>query len=121
MDLDLLVVSSQLADATRIALALGYDIPARKMTFGLRTDTPREMQRVSKLDPSSGELLSLALIVVSPDLQWVWEDRVEIDTGPRRVIAVSRDGLIAMKKIAGRPKDLLDIATLEGTADVEPE
>ena len=120
LDLDLLVLPSQLADASRIARELGFDVPARKMIFGLRAGTPREMQRVSKLDPS-GEMLSLDLIVVAEDLEPVWQDRVDIEAGKRRIVTVSREGLIAMKRIAGRPKDLLDIATLEGTADAEPE
>lgn len=121
MDLDLMVIPTQLADASRVARELGFDVPARKMIFGLRTGTPREMQRVSKLDAASGEMLSLDLIVVMGDLEPIWADRVEIDTGSRVMVAVSRDGLIAMKRIAGRPKDLLDIAMLEGTADDEPE
>ncbi len=120
MDLDLLVLPSQLADARRIAHNLGFDVPARKMIFGLHAGTPREMQRVSKLDPS-GEMLSLDLIVVTGDLEPIWAERVEIGVGSRKITAVSRDGLIAMKRIAGRPRDLLDIATLEGTADDEPE
>jgi hypothetical protein len=119
LDLDVLVLPDQVADASRIARELGFDVPARKMIFGLRTNTPREMQRVSKLD-SSGEMLSLDLIVVADDLQGIWDERVDIDTGSRVVVAVSRDGLIAMKRIAGRPKDLLDIMTMEGTADDEP-
>jgi hypothetical protein len=32
---------------------------------------------------------------------------------------VSRDGLLIMKRLAGRPKDLLDIAALEGTTGDE--
>lgn len=119
LDLDVLVLSAQLSAAGRIARELGFDVPARKMTFGLRTGTPREMQRVSKMDPS-GEMLSLDLIIVGDDLESIWHERVDIDTGTRRIVTVSRDGLIAMKRLAGRPKDLLDIAALEGTADDEP-
>lgn len=119
LDLDLLVKPSQLGDAARVARSLGFDVPARKMIFGLKAGTPREMQRVSKMDPS-GEMLSLDLIVVAEDLQPVWDGRVVIDTGSRQVVTVSKEGLIAMKKIAGRPKDLLDILMLEGKADEEP-
>lgn len=38
------------------------------MTFGLRKGTPREVQRVSKLDSESGDLLSLDFLVVANDL-----------------------------------------------------
>lgn len=117
MDIDLLVTAGRVDDARRIAISLGFDVPGRKMTFGLRVGKPHEVQRVSKLDPVSGEMLSLDLLVVNEVLEQVWRDRVEVDIGSRRITAVSRDGLIAMKRLAGRPKDLLDIATLEGTAE----
>jgi hypothetical protein len=31
-----------------------------------------------------------------------------------------REGLATMKRIAGRPQDLVDLARLEGTADDDP-
>jgi hypothetical protein len=99
------------------ARSLGFDVPARKMTFGLRTATPREVQRISKLDPETSDLLCLDLLVVSPDLEAVWAGRTAFDVGGRRMVVVSRDGLVMMKKIAGRPQDLLDIAKLEGRND----
>jgi hypothetical protein len=54
MDIDVLVRREELTRAMTIARQLGFDVPARKMIFGLRTGTPREMQRMSKLDPETG-------------------------------------------------------------------
>jgi hypothetical protein len=120
MDIDFLVRGEQLADGMRIARALAFDIPARKMTFGLAAGTPREVQRLSKLDPDTGSLLSLDLLVVSPDLEDVWASRMRVGSRDRELWIVSREGLATMKRMAGRPKDLLDLAMLEGTADDEP-
>jgi hypothetical protein len=83
------------------------------MVFGIRTGTPREVQRVSKLDPRSNDSLALDLLVVNADLEAVWRDRA-FDVGGLRIFVVSRDGLATMKRIAGRPQDLVDLAKLEG-------
>jgi hypothetical protein len=121
MDIDMLVRAGQLTPAIEVARGVGFDVPARKMLFGLRTDKPREMQRVSKLDPETNELLSLDLIVVGPGLEEVWNGRVIVAWRKRNVSIVSRAGLVAMKRLAGRPQDLADIAILEGTDEDDQE
>jgi len=119
MDIDVLLPRDQLPAALVTARGLGFDVPARLMNFGLRTATPREVQRISKLDPTTGELLSLDLLVVAPSLDTVWQDRATVVVGERRMVVVSRAGLATMKRIAGRPQDLADLAMLEGTGDDE--
>jgi hypothetical protein len=118
-DVDLLVQPHDVDRAIEVAKRVGFDIPARKMTFGLRTGTPREMKRLSKLDPDTGTLMSLDLIVVNPELEDVWEDRVRVMWRERPLVVVSRAGLATMKRIAGRKQDLADLAKLEGTEDEE--
>lgn len=75
------------------------------------------MQVASKLDPETGELLSLDLLVVGASFETVWADRMVAAVGARRMVVVSRGGLAMMKRIAGRPQDLADLAALEGTTD----
>ena len=118
-DVDLLVQPDDLDRAIEVAKRVEFDIPARKMTFGLRTGTPREMKRLSKPDPDTGALLSLDLIVVNPELEVVWEDRIRVMWRERPLVVVSRAGLATMKRIAGRKQDLADLAKLEGTEDEE--
>lgn len=117
MDIDLLIRSEEITNAVAVAKHVGFDVPARKMTFGLRTGTPREIQRISKLDPETGALLPLDLIVVNAELEQVWATRTTFHAGKRRMTVVSREGLATMKQIAGRPQDLADLAKLEGTDD----
>lgn len=117
MDIDVLVRADQLADAVRSARACGFDVPARRMTFGLREGKPREVQRVSKLDAATGELLPLDLVVAGPSLTAIWDGRTEVPWGDRRIWTVSRAGLIAMNRLAARPQDVADLAALEGRAD----
>ncbi|MBZ0236198.1 MAG: nucleotidyl transferase AbiEii/AbiGii toxin family protein [Deltaproteobacteria bacterium] len=121
MDIDLLVAEARVDDVLRIARTIGFDVPARRMTFGLRAGRPRVVHRVSKLDADTQDLLPLDVLVVSPELAPVWADRVELVVGSRRIAVVSREGLATMKRIAGRPQDLADLAALEGNADDELE
>lgn len=117
MDIDVLVRAEQLASAIQVARGTGFDLPARKMVFGLQAGKPREMQRVSKLDPETNELMSLDLIIVGPEIEEAWDGRVVVAWRERDISIVSRAGLVMMKKLAGRPQDLADIAVLEGTDD----
>lgn len=120
-DIDLLVRHERLAEVMQLAKGLGFDIPARPITFGLRTGTPRKVQRVSKLDPRTNDLVTLDLLDVSPDLEEVWRQRVSFPWQGKVIRVVSIDGLITMKRIASRPQDLVDIATLTGAADDQEE
>lgn len=115
IDIDLLVRGEHLANAMRVAGGLGFDIPARKTVFGLRSGQRREMHRISKLDPDSNDLISLDLLVVNQELEDVWVGRIELTVGQHQMTVVSRAGLATMKRIAGRRQDLADLAKLEGT------
>jgi hypothetical protein len=117
-DIDLLVEAAEIERALAAVKQIGFDIPARKIIFGLRSGKQREVRRVSKLD-SSGDLMPLDFLIVSEELAEVWATRITIDTGVRKLTIVSRDGLATMKRLAGRPQDLVDIAKLEGTDDEE--
>jgi hypothetical protein len=119
-DIDLLVESANLDRAIATAKRAGFDVPARKMIFGLKAGKHHEVQRVSKLDSETGELMPLDFLVVNDELSEVWETRLTLDTGTRKLVVVSRAGLATMKRIAGRAQDLVDVAKLEG-ADADEE
>jgi hypothetical protein len=112
-DIDVLVPASTLPRALATARQRGFDVPARMMTFGLQAGEPREIHRVSKIDPTTNETLALDFVVVNNALEPVWNSRESIRSGARRLVVVSRDGLATMKRIAGRAQDLADIAKLE--------
>lgn len=118
-DIDLLIEAATVPRALAAAKRVGFDVPARKITFGLKTSTPREVHRVSKLEDATGKLLTLDLLVVSHDLEEVWKTRKIVQADGRKLTVVSREGLATMKRIAGRPQDLADLAKLEGTDEPE--
>ncbi len=108
-DIDLLIRPDQINDALAVFAKRGYDIRGTDLTF---KDGAIEIKRTSKIKPD-GELLSIDAILVTPELKVVWEEREVYDLGGSTIWAVSRAGLLTMKRIAGRPQDLADIHNLE--------
>jgi hypothetical protein len=118
-DIDMLVPATALQLALTAALRCGFDVPARKMTFGLNVGQPRDIYRVSKIDAATNQTLALDLLVVNDQLEPVWQSREGLRSGLRRLVVVSREGLATMKRIAGRAQDLADISKLAGNDDDE--
>jgi hypothetical protein len=114
-DFDFLVPADHIAAAKTAAATVGFDIPAGPITSGSGSAAQRTVHRVSK--PDGPGLLTLDLIVAGGFLDEVWRDKVLVEWDAHRVHVVSRAGLIAMKRVAGRPKDLVDIAALEADGD----
>jgi phosphopantetheine adenylyltransferase len=95
-DIDVLVTADELDKAKTAAKRVGFDVPARKMIFGLRAGKSREVHRISKIEPATGELLALDLLVVSDELQTVWTTRETRTSRGRQLVVVSREGLATM-------------------------
>jgi hypothetical protein len=75
-----------------------------------------EIRRVSKID-DDGEVLSLDLLLVTPQVTDVWETREIVNLQNQDLWIVSQKGLIKMKELAGRAKDLIDIERLKGNEE----
>ncbi len=112
-DIDLLVREVDVVRAKAVVKGLGYDIPAKPMTFRQGASDEQKMHRVSKLDLETSNLLSLDFLVVEPVFQDVWDTRIVVRYLLRNVKVVSVDGLVRMKERAGRPIDLRDIEQLK--------
>jgi hypothetical protein len=84
------------------------------MTFA---DGVIDIRRVSKLDPESGDILSLDVLLVTPPLSKVWDTRSEVEWAEGRLWVVSREGLIFLKSLRKSGQDLDDIRRLEETED----
>lgn len=109
LDIDILIQVESLEKAYEIAAENGFDIRGLDISFKERAV---EIRRVSKID-DTGEVLSLDLLLVTPQVEDVWETREEIGFLGNKLSVVSREGLIKMKILAGRPQDLADIERLE--------
>lgn len=112
-DIDILIQAESLEKAYKIAAELGYDIRGLDMSFKERAV---EIRRVSKID-DDGEVLSLDFLLVTPQVQDVWETKEKLNWQGKTLWIVSQEGLIKMKTLAGRAKDLIDIGRLKGEED----
>jgi hypothetical protein len=110
-DIDFLIPEMHLKQILEAAKTVGFWIPSGRMPFRAKTPMAMDIYRVSKA--SDSELVSLDLIVVSPGLKEVWDSRETFEFADVRCTVVSREGLIKMKSIAGRPQDLVDIERLK--------
>jgi len=109
VDIDVLIQPESLEKAYQAAAEKGFDIRGLDISFKERAV---EIRRVSKIDDNS-EVLSLDLLLVTPQVEDVWRTRETIDFLGKRLWVVSREGLVKMKRLAGRPQDLADIERLK--------
>jgi len=109
LDIDILIQAESLEKAYKIGAENGFDIRGLDISFKERAV---EIRRVSKID-DNGEVLSLDLLLVTPQVQDIWETKEKVDFLGNQLSVVSREGLIKMKTLAGRPQDLADIERLE--------
>ncbi len=111
MDIDLLVAADDVKKIWGIAQTLGYDVEGLPLHFEI------EIRRISKIDRESKKLITLDLLLVGDNSVDIWAKREEVKWREGTTWVVSKDGLIKMKRIAGRPQDLLDIEKLQEVAD----
>lgn len=117
IDIDMLILSESLERVLPLALELGYNIRGTDLSFA---NGVIEIRRVSKIDPESGDLLSLDLLLVTPGIFPIWKSRTVADWEGGRLSVVSRTGLISLKQLRGSGQDQDDIKALQaGDANVE--
>src|SRR5215813_4393402 len=109
VDIDLLIRPESLEKVISIASSAGYSIRGRDLSFAKGAI---EIRRVSKIDSESGDLLSLDLLLVTPEILPIWESRVSAVWEHGRMSVVSRDGLIKLKELRSSGQDLDDISVL---------
>ena len=109
IDIDLLIEEESLPAAMSIAESLAYSIRGKDLSFA---NGAVEIRRISKIDPEGGDLMTVDFLLVTPQIREAWDSRVESEWEGHRLSVVSRTGLIALKKLSGRPQDLVDIGEL---------
>ncbi|MBA3393911.1 MAG: hypothetical protein H0T89_14790 [Deltaproteobacteria bacterium] len=111
-DIDVVLAREHLSAALVAVAPLGYNIPAGPMVFGAGTPQERHVQRVNKI--VGAQHLILDLLLAEQAYAGVLDDRVDVELGAGTITFVSRETLLRMKRLAGRPIDLADIEKLEG-------
>jgi hypothetical protein len=110
IDIDLLILADDLDRAWDLAKQNDYDIEGKPLHFA---DGAIEIRRISKLDPESNNLFTVDFLLVTPPLNEVWYGRELVEWEDGKTWAVSKAGLIKLKKISDREQDHLDIKELE--------
>jgi hypothetical protein len=108
--IDLLIRPGDELASQEVVAALGYVIKARPMRF---SDGAMEIRRISKIDPLDGETLMVDFLLVTPLLEEVWRGRERLTWRGDDLFVVSREGLVALKRLRGSEQDLADIARLQ--------
>jgi len=110
MDIDVMVLAGDLAEAWKIAMNLGYHVEGVPLHFH---DGAIEIRRISKLDAETKILFTIDFLLVAESTQQIWRDRETIEWEHGAISTVSREGLIDLKRLSGRLQDLADIERLE--------
>ena len=110
IDIDILIRPETLEDVMALAGERDYNIRGKDMTFA---NGAVEIRRVSKIDPDDGDLLSLDLLLVTPETRMAWDTRMSLEWEGRLLSVVSRVGLIALKQLRMSGQDLDDIKALQ--------
>jgi hypothetical protein len=108
--IDILIPPDQLEQAEKTVRRHGYVLTSGRLPFDAGTPQERTIYRISKAEGE--DLITLDLVLVAPVFQGAWEGREVFEVQGRELTIVSLEGLLEMKRIAGRPQDLLDIHKL---------
>jgi hypothetical protein len=111
IDIDLLIEEESLLRTIDVARDLGYSIRGNDLSLA---NGAVEIRRFSKIDPDSEDLLTLDLLLVTPEVRTAWDSRVQAEWEGGTLSVVSAAGLIAMKQLRRSGMDLDDIKALEG-------
>jgi hypothetical protein len=109
-DIDLMILKEDLESALSVARSLGYTIESGRIPLQTGTPGEHEIHRVVKIEGK--DWLQLDLVLASEGLRSVWDDRGIFQWQGRLIPCVSRQGLMEMKRRAGRSKDLIDLEEL---------
>lgn len=111
-DIDVLIAPNDLSRALDAVRPIGYSYAALPMTFEAGTRKERHVQRVTKLE--GGHSLVVDFLLEQNAFAGFLSTRVEIPLPEGPLFVVSRDALLAMKRLADRDQDRADLAKLEG-------
>jgi hypothetical protein len=110
MDIDVMVLANDLADAWRVAEDLGYNVAGLPLHFH---DGAIEIKRISKVDAETKVLFTIDFLLVTDATRQIWQNRENVEWEHGAISTVSREGLIQLKEISGRLQDLADIERLK--------
>jgi hypothetical protein len=114
LDIDILIEASSLEAAGRAVHNLGFTLKAAPIEF---QDGKVHIHRVSKIEPGTGEILVLDLLIVTPEIESAWGSRMKVEWEHGNISVVSPEGLILLKSFRKSGQDQDDIDYLRSIID----
>ena len=112
IDIDLLAPADVIPELVEALAPLGFR--RREQAPTRLAQGQIVMHRLTKILPGDPEVLVLDVIEATPAVPAAaWEGRVTREWQGQSISVVSREGLIALKRLRGSPLDHADIAALE--------
>ena len=109
LDIDIMVQPDYFSETKKVAKELGYTMTSAMMEFN---DGAVKLQRLSKVDKSSGEYFILDLLIVTPEIKKAWDDRKTIEWEGNTLKVISPEALILLKSLRNSGQDKEDIEYL---------
>jgi len=111
LDIDILILTEDLDAVMEVARSIGYDVEGLPLNFdGGKT----QIRRISRIDKELKQLITLDLLLVTETYAEAWRAKRKVKWKGGDYSVVSISGMKTMKRLAGRPKDLIDLDYLEG-------
>jgi len=114
LDIDIMIELGVLLRTKRAMEELGFEACAELMQF---QEGAVQICRMCKIDADSGEELVLDLIIVTPQIREVWENRWTVEWEGGTLDVVSPHGMIVLKAMRGSGQDTDDIEYLRSITD----
>jgi len=108
-DIDLLILLKDIVKIKNILMNNGYTIEANPMTF--RSDKVK-IERITKIDQKKEDAISIDLLLVTPEIEKVWDSIQTLIWNGMELSIVSKQGLIDLKKLRNSKQDQADIEYL---------
>lgn len=112
VDLDLFVRPEEVEAIEAALEVLGYIVKSAPTSVGAMN-----IRSVSKIDETDDDKLAVDLLLVSPETSGVWNSREILTWRDQPLPVVSREGLIALKRLRATSMDLVDIGRMETEGD----
>jgi hypothetical protein len=114
LDIDILIESDSLDNATQAAGELGYTLSDTPMEFH---GGKMHIHRITKIEDGTGETTTLDMLIVTPEIMKAWENRTKVEWEGGTLSVVSPEGLILLKSFRRSGQDQDDIRYLRSIID----
>lgn len=114
LDIDIMIEPESLDTVKALAKDLGYSIDVGLLEF---REGAIQIHRLTKVPKGADDQLVLDLVLVTPQVQEVWDDKRRLEWEGGTLSVVSPQGLITMKSMRNSGQDQDDIEHLRSILD----